>query len=88
LPPRRCQPFNRMRHKRLSAAVLPVAPVALSGPLASVLPLILTEVSPPAERARRPLFEALLHQYHYLSYRSPVGENLQYLAVDPQGRPP
>lgn len=87
LPPRRCQPFNRMRHKRLPTVVLPGAPGALSGPLAGVLPLLLTEVSMPAGRAHRPLFEGLLHQYHYLSYRSPVGENLQYLAVDPQGRP-
>jgi hypothetical protein len=38
----------------------------------------------PAERG---LFEALLHHFHYLSYRSPVGENLQYLARERTGRP-
>ena len=32
------------------------------------------------------MFEALLHRHHYLSYRSPVGENLQYLARDCRGR--
>jgi len=36
------------------------------------------------ERAR---LDALLHQHHYLSHRSSVGENLQYLVRDGQGRP-
>ena len=49
-------------------------------------PLSLTEVSagPAPERA---LFEALLHRYHYLSHRSPIGENLQYLVRERTGRP-
>jgi len=33
------------------------------------------------------LFEGLLHREHYLSYRSPVGENLQYLVRDRCARP-
>jgi hypothetical protein len=87
LPPRRRRPFNRMRHKAMPAVVLPVPELALSGPLATLQPLFLTEVSTSVGRAQRPLFEALLHQHHYLSYRSPVGENLQYLVEDNQGRP-
>jgi len=37
-------------------------------------------------QARRQL-EAALHQYHYLGYRSRVGQNLQYWVGDRQGRP-
>ena len=33
------------------------------------------------------LFNCLLSQYHYLSYRGAVGENLKYLIRDVQGRP-
>jgi len=34
----------------------------------------------------RPLFDWLLHQYHYLGYTSAVGQNVQYLVRDRQGR--
>jgi Domain of unknown function (DUF4338) len=37
--------------------------------------------------AQRPLFEHLLQQYHYLSHRSWVGENLQFLVQDSRGQP-
>ena len=37
--------------------------------------------------SERSLFEALLHQYHYLSHRGSVGENLQYLVREHAGRP-
>lgn len=87
LPPRRCAPCNRMRRKTMPVAVPPDPELALIGSLAALQPLSLMEVSTPAGRTHRPLFEALLHQYHYLSYRSPVGENLQYLVRDQHGRP-
>jgi hypothetical protein len=48
--------------------------------------LQLREVSAAAHSAQRAIFEAALHRYHYLSYRSPVGENLQYLVQDREGR--
>jgi hypothetical protein len=49
---------------------------------------VINEVSTvPGANNQRPLFESLLHQHHYLSYRSPVGQNLQYLVTDRQGRP-
>jgi hypothetical protein len=87
LPPRRQAPSNRMRHKQVPVlpAVAPPSPVR--EPLAALRPLIITEVSTPAGASQRPLFEALLHRHHYLSYRSTVGENLQYLVCDPQRRP-
>lgn len=36
---------------------------------------------------RLSLFKFFLHQYHYLSHRTCVGENLKYLAHDRLGRP-
>ena len=87
LPPRRRAPPNRMRQKRPPVLEVPPPNSPLTGPLAALLPLVLTEVSPPAPAARRALFEALLHHYHYLGHRGCVGENLQYLVHDRQSRP-
>lgn len=86
LPPCRRVSPNRMRHKRPPAAELlpPATPVA--APLATLMPLQLCEVSGATHAPQRAIFEAALHRYHYLSYRSPVGENLQYLVQDREGR--
>lgn len=86
LPARRWASPNRMRHKQVPALDPRISQEPFKTPLANLLPLDLREVSVgfPADRA---LFEALLHQFHYLSYRSPVGENLQYLALERSGRP-
>jgi Domain of unknown function (DUF4338) len=75
-----------MRHKRPPPAALvpPGAPIAAA--LAAVAPLQLCEVSGAAHAPQRAIFEAALHQYHYLGYRSAVGENLQYLVLDRAGR--
>lgn len=83
--PRRASP-NRMRHKQVPALDPRLNQEPLQTPLANLVPLDLREVSSscPADRA---LWEGLLHQFHYLSYRSPVGENLQYLARERSGRP-
>jgi hypothetical protein len=86
LPPRRRASPNRMRHKQMPAPAQPVAEEPISGPLADWQPLTVTEVSTP-RHPDRALFEGLLHRHHYLSYRSPVGENLQYLVREPGGRP-
>jgi hypothetical protein len=85
-PARRRASPNRMRHKQVPALDRSISQEPLKTPLANLLPLDLREVSSvsPADRG---LFEALLHQFHYLSYRSPVGENLQYLARERTGRP-
>jgi hypothetical protein len=84
LPPRRRASPNRMRHKQMPVLAQPVCESPLTGPLAGLLPLCLTEVSGSGDRA---LFEVLLHRHHYLSHRSPVGENLQYLVRERGGRP-
>ena len=86
LPPRRRASHNRMRHKQMPALDASLSQEPLPGPLSGLLPLTFTEVSA-AAISQRPLFEGLLHQYHYLSYRSPVGKNLQYLVQERGGRP-
>jgi len=83
LPARRSVPVNRMRPKRRPALPEPGAPIAV--PLADLMPVTLSEISGPGSEERT-LFEALLHHHHYLSHRSTVGENLQYLARDRHGR--
>ena len=87
LPACRRRSPNRMRHKRAPQAEVhpPSEPIAES--LAALRPLQVSEVSVADCAPQRAIFEAALHQYHYLSYRSPVGENLQYLVQDRQGRP-
>jgi hypothetical protein len=86
LPPQRQVMPNRMRHKPRPAVALRVAESPIIQPLTLLLPLTFTEVSRPGA-SQRGLFEALLHQHHYLSHRSSVGENLQYLVSDRQDRP-
>jgi hypothetical protein len=88
LPPRRRAPVNRMRHKQLPAAGLAEPQALVSEPLKRLLPLVVSECSQAIQRVgERALFDALLHQHHYLSHRSSVGENLQYLVRDARGRP-
>lgn len=83
LPARRCASPNRMRHKR----VVPVdhASDPITDSIAELIPLQVHELSQHPEGL--PLFEWLLHQYHYLSYTSAVGLNLKYLVRDRRGRP-
>jgi Domain of unknown function (DUF4338) len=79
---RRASP-NRMKHRRLEYVPVDSSPV--TGALATLGPLHLREVS--QDPPRRPIFETLLATEHYLGYRSPVGENLQYLLCTSEGRP-
>ena len=85
LPARRRASPNRMRCKKPPSLPLDLSQEPLKAPLCDLLPLDLREVS--ASACDRALFEALLHQFHYLSYRSSVGENLQYLIRERTGRP-
>jgi hypothetical protein len=86
LPARRRVSPNRMRHKVVATLDPSLSQEPLKTSLQNLTPLDLREVSS-ASPADRALFEALLHRFHYLSYRSPVGENLQYLARERSGRP-
>jgi hypothetical protein len=88
LPPRRRVPANRMRHKRMpELALTPLSP--LMERLEALLPLVFLECSGPGQAGlgHRAVFDALLHQHHYLGHQSAVGENLQYLVRDAKGRP-
>lgn len=89
LPPRRTVSCNRMRHKQVPALELAAPQPPLTQPLSALLPLVLSECSSAGHPSagQRARFEALLHQHHYLSHRSTVGENLQYLVCDAQARP-
>jgi len=87
LPPCQRPSPNRMRPKPVPALEWPLLETPITGPLVPLLPLVITEVSTPAGASQRPRLEGLLHQHHYLSHRSWVGQNVQYLARDRQGRP-
>ena len=87
LPTCRCASPNRMRHKPRPTLEVPAPAVPITEALTELLPLTLQELSQESHRAERALFDALLFRHHYLSHRSPVGENLQYLVQDRAGRP-
>ena len=86
LPPRRMRSPTRSGRPPVSGGlVMEASPVV--GTLNDLRPLQLQEVSqPPANSVRRQL-EAALHRYHYLGYRSRVGQNLQYWVCDRLARP-
>jgi hypothetical protein len=66
------------------AVLPPSAPAILSASLAQLRPLQFQVFSARQLPAAR--FNAYLARYHYLPYRSTVGENLAYLVADRQGR--
>jgi hypothetical protein len=82
LPARRRRCPNRMRLPPKAAEASLAEPITEK--LSQLQPLRIEEVSRNA-RHRQTLAQ-LLHQHHYLSYTSPVGENLQYLVWDRHGR--
>ncbi len=56
----------------------------ITGSLSGLQPLQIQELSQQPEA--RPVFDSLLHQYHYLGYTSAVGQNVKYLVRDRQGQ--
>jgi hypothetical protein len=72
-----------MRHKRVVRVDHATEPIRAS--LRELLPLEVHELSRYPEE--QPLFEWLLHRYHYLSHTSSVGLNLKYLIYERQMRP-
>lgn len=75
LPPRRQTPTNRMRARVIPPRLWDTRP--LVGALAQLGPLEVQEVSGDPEG--REILAAALAEFHYLGYRSSVGENAQYL---------
>ena len=82
LPARRRLSPNRMRHKQIRRLHHRTDPVR--GCLNELQPLQIQELSRQPETW--PLFDWLLHRYHYLGYTSAVGQNVKYLVRDWQGR--
>lgn len=82
LPARRCLSPNRMRHKQIRPLAHPTDPI--TGSLSELQPLQIQELSQQPEA--QPVFDSLLHQYHYLGYISVVGQNVKYLVRDRQRR--
>ena len=87
LPARRRVSPNRMRRPPIPTVAAPGYELLLLGALETLLPLAISEVSTRPGWDARARFESLLRQHHYLGYRGPVGQNLQYLVSDHLGRP-
>lgn len=86
LPPvRRKSPTRSGRAPVSAGPALDQSPVV--GALEEVVPLQVHEISRAEDPQERRHWEAALHQYHYLGYRSRVGQNLQYWVGDQRGRP-
>jgi len=85
LPERRQVPSNRMRCGAAPTVGSPEFSQPITGALAQLEPLSLQEVS--AEPAARGWVKAALARFHYLGFGGAVGENLQYVVRDGQGRP-
>jgi len=82
LPPPVRSANNAFRHQVEYGVSVDQTPITAR--LGEVTPIHVVPVKQP-DHAR--LFRGLLQAHHYLGYSGPVGENLQYLVFDPQGRP-
>ncbi|NOR67875.1 MAG: DUF4338 domain-containing protein [Woeseiaceae bacterium] len=74
---------NGLRNRPVVLGTHALEAPAIEGRLSDLQPLRIQPVEG-AEDTR--LFRGLLQQHHYLGYTGPVGENLQYLIGDRQGR--
>lgn len=82
LPERRVS--SPHRHRLAAAAPRHWSTEPLEGTLSEVGPVELKEVS--SQAVGRAEVRAMLAQFHYLGWRLPVGENLQYVARRGNGR--
>jgi hypothetical protein len=84
LPARRQAPTNRMRCVAWELGLAEEPPEALSCALEELGPLEVHEVS--RDATERAWVKGALGRYHYLGFNGSVGENLQYVISDGQGR--
>ena len=85
LPPRRQIPTNRMRCGSVDGENLECDQRPIECGLAQLGVLTVGEVS--SQATERAWVKAALSQFHYLGFGGAVGENLQYVVRDGQGRP-
>jgi len=83
LPPRQLQPVNKFRKR--PATLVPHAIEKICCTLKTLVPLKIVQVTPKSDD--HPLFNCFLFHYHYLRYRTTVGENMKYLVRDCNNRP-
>ncbi len=83
LPPRQVQPVNKFRKR--PATLVPHSIESICCTLKTLVPLKIVHVIPKSDD--HPLFNCLLSHYHYLGYRTTVGENMKYLVRDCNNRP-
>jgi hypothetical protein len=84
LPPRRQAPTKRMRCVAAELALAQEPPAAIGCALENLSPLQVQEVS--RDATERTWIKGALGRYHYLGFNGAVGENLQYVICDGQGR--
>ena len=86
LPARRMKSPTRSGKPRVvEGPALDPSPIECA--LERLTPLRLQEVSSAGSRGSRAQLEVCLDRYHYLGYRSRVGQNLQYWVRDREDRP-
>jgi len=79
-----CRMVSPNRHRLAAPAPREWDRRPITGSLAALGPVEIREVS--AGRAQREELRAALAHFHYLGYRAPAGENLQYVVRDRAGR--
>ena len=82
LPPPRNRP-PQLRSRRLPDMLHSTDPI--TDDLTSVMPISLFDAR--QDRYHHDLFNYFLHHYHYLGFKTIVGENLKYIAFDCHQRP-
>jgi len=85
LPPRRQAPTTRMRGGVPELPLAEEPPEAIEGAVEDLGLLQVNEVSRDAKE--RAWVKGALARYHYLGFNGAVGETLQYVVSDGQGRP-
>ena len=84
LPARRQTPTNRMRSLVAELPLVEEAPEPISCALDELGPLEVKEAS--RDTTERAWVKRVLGRFHYLGFNGAVGENLQYVISDDQGR--
>jgi len=74
---------NAFRNRTVTLAAYDLDRAPIETRLSDLQPIRIRSI---ADAHDTRLFRGLLQQYHYLGYRGPVGENLQYLIHDRHGR--